>query len=101
MRHAVARESVGEDVRAEFGIDQLPVFFERVSQPVFPHLDNSLAGHVESFSQVGLRVPVTIPPIFEPLRAGNLIPDATVVDRGVPAVVSDGVEESSVGALAD
>lgn len=41
--------SVGEDVRVEFGIDQLPGFLTGVSQTVFPHFDDGLAGHVESF----------------------------------------------------
>lgn len=54
---------------------------------------------MDQFSEFGLRVPVTVPPIFEPLHAGRLWSDEEVVDRGVSAVGKDGVEESRIGVL--
>lgn len=46
-------------------------------------------------------VPVTVPPISEPLHAGGLRFDEMVGDWRVLAVVPDGVEESRVGVLED
>lgn len=54
---------------------------------------------MESFGEVGLRIPVAVSPIFEPLHAGRLCPDERVVDRGVSSVGEDGVEESRMGVL--
>lgn len=66
---------------------------------VFPHHDDRRAGYVDQVGEFGLRVPVTVPPIFEPLHAGRLCPDELVVDRGVFPVGENGVEESRVGVL--
>lgn len=70
-----------------------------MSQSGFPHHDDGRAGYVEEFGEVGLRVSVTVPPIFELLSAGRLCFDGRVVDRGVSAVGEDGVEESRVRVL--
>lgn len=55
---------------------------------------------MDQFGEVGLRVSVSVPPIFEPLHAGRLRPDEVVVDWSVFAVGHDGVEESGVRVLA-
>ena len=68
-------------------------------QPVFPHHDDGRTGHVDQSGEFGLRVSVPVPPIFESLLAGRLRPDEEVVDRGMPAVAFDCVEESSVRVL--
>lgn len=68
-------------------------------QPVFPHHDVCRTGYVDQFGEFGLRVPVSIPPIFEPLHAGCLCPDEIVVDWSVFAVGPDGVEESCISVL--
>lgn len=54
---------------------------------------------MDQCGEVGLCVPVPVPPISEPLHAGGLCFDEVVVDRGVSAVVQDGVEESGAGVL--
>lgn len=54
---------------------------------------------MDQAGEVGLCVSVTVPPIFESLHAGRLGTDVGVVDGYVPAIVSDGVEESCIGVL--
>lgn len=54
---------------------------------------------MDQLGEVGLRVSVPVSPIFEPLHAGRLCPDENVVDRSVPVVAGDGVEESCIGVL--
>lgn len=90
---------LGEDIPAELGIEQPSVFLAWMPQPVFPHHDDGRTGYVDQFSEFGLRVSVTVPPVFEPLHAGRLCPDERVADWGVSAVVSDGEEESCIGVL--
>lgn len=90
---------VGEYVGVERGVDRLSGFPAWMPRAVFPCFDDGLAAYVDQFGQIGLRVSVTVPPIFEPLYAGRLVPDEPVVDRRVPAVVFDGVEESRVRVL--
>lgn len=70
-----------------------------MSHSVFPHHDVGRAGYVDQFGKVGLSVPVSIPPVFEPLHAGRLCSDEVVVDWRVAAIVFDGVEESRIGVL--
>lgn len=68
-------------------------------QTVFPHHDDRWTGYVDQFGEFGLRVSVSVPPIFEPLHAGRLIFDEPVGDWGVATVQPDGVEESRMGVL--
>lgn len=75
------------------------MFLAWISQAVFPHHDDRWTGYVYQAGEVGLRVSVTVPPIFEPLHAGRLSVDEEVVDGRMPAIVSDGVEESCIGVL--
>ncbi len=56
---------------------------------------------MNQFCEFDLSVPISVPPVFEPLHAGRLRPDERVADWSVPAIVSDGVEESRIGVLAD
>lgn len=93
-------ESFKENVAAELGIDPLSAFLAWVSQPVFPHHDDCRTGYVDQSGEFGLGVPVTVPPIFEPLHAGCLCSDELVVDRCMFPVVFDGVEESCARVLA-
>ena len=55
---------------------------------------------MDQFGEFSLRVPVSVPPVFESLHAGRLCPDELVVDWRAFAVGPDGVEESGVGVLA-
>ena len=55
---------------------------------------------MDQFGEFGLRVPVSVPPVFESLHAGCLCSDEVVVDWSVFSVGSDGVEESGIGVLA-
>ncbi len=92
-------ESFEEDLAAENGIESLSVFLAWMSQLVFPHHDDGWTGYVDQSGEFGLRVSVSVPPIFEPLLAGRLRPDETVADWGMPAVAFDCVEESRVRVL--
>lgn len=91
--------SLKEDVAAKLGIESPSVFLAWVSQAVFPHHDGCLTGYVDQFGEFGLGVPVSVPPIFEPLHAGRLCPDERVADWGMFAVRADGEEESCIGVL--
>lgn len=55
---------------------------------------------MDQFGEFGLCVPVSVPPIFEPLHAGCLCPDEVVADWSMAAVGPDDVEESGIGVLA-
>ena len=55
---------------------------------------------MDQFGEFGLRVPASVPPVFESLHAGRLCPDEPVVDWRAFAVGHDGVEESGVRVLA-
>lgn len=54
---------------------------------------------MDQLGQVGLGVPVPVPPVFESLLAGRLRPDISVADWGMPAVAFDCVEEPRVRVL--
>lgn len=92
-------ESLEEDTAAELGIEPLSVFLTWVSQAVLPHHDDGRTGHVDQFGEFGLRVPATVPPIFEPLRAGRPCLDAGVSDWSVFSVGCNGVEEACIDVL--
>ena len=54
---------------------------------------------MDQSGEFGLRVSVTVPPIFKPLQAGRVPPDEGVVDWSVFPVGHDGVEEACIDVL--
>lgn len=92
-------ELLEEDLAADLGIESLSVFLTGIPQSVFPHHDDGRAGYVDQLGEFGLRVSVSVPPIFESLHAGCLCSDERVADWLMFAVGSDSVEESCIGVL--
>lgn len=92
-------ESLEEDLSSKLGIESLSVFLSGMPHPVFPHHDDGRAGYVDQLGEFGLRVSVSVSPIFESLLAGRLCPDKAVADWGMPAVAFYCVEESRVRVL--